>query len=196
MLKYIVSSLKMLMLLVVICGVFYPLVITLASQLIFPNQANGSLIKVDNKIVGSELIGQNFEDSSYFWGRPSETSNQSMPSGGSNLARASKALNEKISTRQSAFATTNSISISQVPKEMMTASASGIDPHISDTAAYFQIDRIAKSRNLTNPQDIQNLQKLVHQNTEYPTWGFLGNIKVNVLKLNIALDKNFPIQYH
>ena len=171
--------------LTLLTGIIYPLVITLAAQIVFPAQANGSLEKKGEIIVGSSLIGQRNDDPRYFWGRPSATDYNPLPSGGSNLSLTNGTLQEVTVAREAAFRTANHVPQNvPVPAEMLFASGSGLDPHISPEAARLQIDRVAEARGLDRGQ----VAALVEQSVEGPQFGFLGQPRVNVLLLNRALD--------
>jgi potassium-transporting ATPase KdpC subunit len=177
----ILQSFRMLAVMTVLTGVAYPLIVTGIAQVAFPAQANGSLISEKEKIIGSRLIGQPFSDPQYFWGRGSGTS--PMPyngasSSGSNLGPTNPALRDAISERISKFEK------KPVPVDLATASASGLDPHISPAAAEFQIQRIAAARKIPE----EKIRELVKQHTEGRQWGILGEPRVNVLPLNLALD--------
>ena len=166
--------------LTLITGIAYPLIVTAFAQL-FPNKATGSVIEVNGRAVGSELIGQPFSDPKYFWSRPSATSPQpynGAASSGSNLGPTNKALAEAVAERLKQFEQ------KPVPADLVTASASGLDPHISPEAARFQVSRVAKARGLTEAA----VSQLVSLHTEGRTFGVLGEPRVNVLKLNLALD--------
>ncbi len=180
--------LVMFVLLTLLTGVAYPAIVTLFAQLVFPEQANGSVVKHDGKPVGSALIGQAFDDPSYFWGRPSATGPtpyNSASSSGSNLGPTNPALLESIKTRVEAIRAAHPEHAGPVPVDLVTASASGLDPHISPAAAEYQVARIAKARMLS----IEHVRKLVARNYEGRTWGVLGEPRVNVLKLNLALNE-------
>lgn len=173
--------------LTLLTGVAYPLVVTGAAQLLFPAQAGGSLILRDGKPVGSALIGQNFTDPGHFWGRPSATG--PMPynasaSGGSNLGPLNPALVGAVKRRIEALRAADPGNAAPVPVDLVTASASGLDPHISPAAAVYQAARVAKVRNIP----LDKVQKLVEQETETPLFGLPGEARVHVLKLNLALD--------
>jgi len=166
--------------LTLITGIVYPLIVTAFAQL-FPNKATGSVIEVNGKAVGSELIGQPFSDPKYFWSRPSATSPQpynGASSSGSNLGPTNKALHEAVAERLKQFEQ------KPVPADLVTASASGLDPHISPQAAQYQISRVAKARGM----DEGKVRSLVEHFTESRTLGLLGEPRVNVLRLNLALD--------
>ena len=178
----ILQSIRMLVVMSVITGIAYPLLVTGVSQVAFKDQANGSLIFQNEKIIGSSLIGQPFSDPKYFWGRPSATS--PMPyngasSSGSNLGPTNPALKETIEGRIKDLG-----GKTPVPGDLVTTSGSGLDPHISPAAAEYQIPRVAKSRKV----DEEKLQALVRQYTQGRQLGILGEPRVNVLELNLALD--------
>ena len=187
--KIILQSLSVFFVMTVLTGVIYPLFITLIGQATFPKQANGSLIVKNGKVIGSELLGQNFLDSIYFQSRPSAINYNPMPSGASNLGLSSALLKEQVNTRKLEFRENNFLSDSiSVPPEMLFASGSGVDPHISIEAAKLQINRIIKSRNL-NTDKSKLLYNLIDSLSEYPQFGVLGNQVVNVLSLNLKLDE-------
>ncbi|HXD39753.1 MAG TPA: potassium-transporting ATPase subunit KdpC [Ramlibacter sp.] len=170
-----------------ITGVAYPLVVTGAAQALFPAQAAGSLIVKDGKPVGSALIGQNFSDPKNFWSRPSATS--PMPynggsSGGSNQGPLNPALTDAVKSRIEALRAADPGNTAPVPVDLVTASASGLDPHISPPAARYQVARVANARGMS----ADKVQALVDQHTQRPLLGFLGEPYVNVLQLNLALD--------
>jgi potassium-transporting ATPase KdpC subunit len=181
------SVVLMFVVLTVITGVAYPLLVTVVAQIVFPYQANGSLIVRDGKLIGSELIGQSFDDPKYFWSRPSATSafpDDASASSGSNLGPTNPALFDAVRARVNAIKKVQPESTGPVPIDLVTASASGLDPQISPAAAEYQAARVAKVRGLSDEQ----VHKLVAQNTEDRTFGILGEPRVNVLKLNLALD--------
>lgn len=177
-------ALVLLALFTVLTGVIYPLAVTGLAQLVFPHQANGSLIVNDGQIVGSELIGQSFDDPKYFWGRPSATAYNPLPSSGSNLGPTNPALADAVQRRITALRAADPDNTLPIPVDLVTASASGLDPHLSVAAARYQIARVAQARGLSEEQ----VRQLVEQFTEGRTFGLLGEPRVNVLKLNLALD--------
>jgi potassium-transporting ATPase KdpC subunit len=182
-------ALKIFILFTVLLGGIYPLVITGVAQLIFPGKANGSLIVVDNKPVGSKLIGQKFDSDIYFSSRPSAIDYNPLPSGGSNLGLTSEKLKQQVDERKLQFVKANQISESEpVPSEMLFASASGLDPHISPNAAIMQVGRIENARKFNSTQK-QQLFQAINRLTEEPQFLFLGEARINVLQLNLELDK-------
>ena len=184
----LIISIKIFAVFTVLCGVIYPLLITGIAQSVFPGKANGSMIVVDNKVVGSELIGQKFDSTSYFQSRPSAVDYNPLPSGGSNLGPTSEKLKEQVLVRTEQWTKSNpAASAEKIPSEMLFASASGLDPHVSPKAALLQVERIASVRNF-NTEKKQQLVKLVSDLTEKPQFSILGESRVNVLKLNLALD--------
>jgi potassium-transporting ATPase KdpC subunit len=196
MLRELRPAILILVLLTLITGLAYPLVMTAIAGVIFPKQAQGSLIEKDGKVIGSSLIGQEFKDDKYFHGRPSATSapdsadsTKTVPapynaanSGGSNLGPTSKALNDRIKDDVEKLKAENPSA--SVPLDLVTTSASGLDPDISPEAALFQVPRVAKARNM--PED--QVRQLVADNSQGRLAGLLGEPRVNVLALNLALD--------
>jgi K+-transporting ATPase ATPase C chain len=190
MLKLFRPGASILVLLTIITGLIYPFAVTCISQAFMPFQANGSLILRDGKIVGSELIGQPFTAPKYFWSRPSATSAKpydAAASSGSNLGPANPALIEAIKPRIDALKTGSGIGGSNmsIPVDLVTSSASGLDPHISVAAAEYQIARVAGARKLPAEQ----VRLLIAEQTELPFLGFIGEARINVLKLNLALNE-------
>ena len=187
--KQIVIALKIFSLLTVLLGGIYPLFITGIAQLVFPAKANGSLIVVGNKTIGSELLAQNFSSELFFSSRPSAIDYNTLPSGGSNLGLTNAKLKQQVAYRKSQFLKYNQLAENvTVPSEMLFASASGLDPHISPEAAKLQVERIAEARKFNNIQKQQLLQS-IRELTEAPQFSILGETRINVLLLNLELDK-------
>lgn len=184
-------ALVMLLLLALVTGLAYPLMVTAIGQMAFPRQASGSLIVIDGQTGGSERIGQPFDDPRYFWGRPSATAPapyNAAASAGSNLGPSNDALIHAIQARIDALHAANAAlgvaNLAPVPVDLVTSSGSGLDPDISPAAAEWQVGRVARARNLSD----QQIRSLVAQNTQNRQFGLLGEARVNVLKLNLALD--------
>ena len=176
--KTILQSLRIYLVLTLLTGIIYPLAITGVAQLLFPKQANGSRIAENGKLIGSDLLVQKFESPRYFWPRPSSADYATVPSGASNKGPTSADLKKSIDERRAKFG-------KDAPVDLLTASGSGLDPHISPEATRLQISRVASARNIS----IQQIAKIVDQTIEAPQLGFLGEPRVNVLKLNLALDQ-------
>jgi potassium-transporting ATPase KdpC subunit len=187
--KTILIALKMLLIMTILTGIAYPLIITGIGQVIFPYKTNGSLIRLDGKVTGSELIGQAFDSSGYFWSRPSACGYNPLPSGASNLGPTSAKLKAQVYRRKQAFSKSNGLNGTEsIPPEMLFASGSGLDPHISPSAARIQVARIAKERNFNRNQTDQ-IYGCINKLTENPQFGLLGEERINVLLLNIELHK-------
>jgi len=181
------SALILLAFMVLLTGIIYPLLVTLIAQVVFPHQANGSLIESEGKYLGSELIGQHFDREGYFWGRPSIT--QPWPyngsaSSGSNYGPSNKELLVNIQKRMESLKKSDPDNNTPIPVDLVTYSASGLDPHISQAAALYQVPRVARQRNMSEGM----LQEMVNRFTEGRQFGVLGETRVNILKLNLALD--------
>jgi len=196
MLREVRPAIVMILAMTVLTGLAYPLAMTGIAKVVFPHQANGSLIEKDKKVIGSLLIGQNFTKPEYFHGRPSATSDtdpndssKTVPapynaanSSGSNAGPTSKALIERVQADVEKLKAENPTAA--IPVDLVTTSASGLDPDISPAAAMFQVPRVAKARNLDEAQ----VRRLVQLHTEVPTFGIIGEPRINVLQLNLALD--------
>lgn len=188
MLKQIRPALVILGVFIILTGLAYPALTTGLGQLLFPNQANGSLITTNGEVVGSKLIGQQFDQPQYFWGRLSATSGQpynASASGGSNYSALNPALQTEVEARLAALKAVDPENTQPVPVDLVTSSGSGLDPDISVAAAQYQAARVAKYRNLS----VDQVNALIKQYTSQPIFGILGEPVVNVLELNLALDK-------
>jgi potassium-transporting ATPase KdpC subunit len=186
--RLIRNAISMLVVMTVITGLAYPLIATGVAQVLFPYQANGSLIMRDGKPVGSELIGQSFDDPKYFWGRPSATAPQpynGTASNGSNQGPSNPALHDAVQQRIDALHKADPGNNAAVPADLVTASGSGLDPEISPAAAQYQVARVARVRHVS----ADKVQQLVAQFTQGRQLGLLGEPRVNVLELNLALDQ-------
>ena len=180
-------ALSVFALLTALTGVAYPLLVTGIAQAAFPQAANGSVLRVDGKAVGSALIGQSFSAARYFWGRPSATSpmpNNGVGSGGSNLGSNNPALHNAVKDRVAALRSADPGNTQPVPVDLVTASGSGLDPEISLAAALFQAPRIARARGINDT----TLRALIEQQAQRPWLGIVGEPRINVLQLNLALD--------
>lgn len=180
-------AISLLIVMVVITGIAYPLAVTGVARVFFPAQAAGSLILKDGKPVGSRLIGQPFNDPQYFWSRPSATNPQpynGLASGGSNLGPLNPALTDAVKARIAALKAADPSNRAPIPVDLVAASASGLDPDISLAAAYFQADRIARVRHLS----LDQVRTVIAAHAKRPWLGVLGEPRVNVLELNLALD--------
>jgi K+-transporting ATPase ATPase C chain len=187
--KQTIIALKFLLLMTLITGIIYPLFMTGIAQVFYPAGSNGSLILKNGKIIGSELIGQKFDSTIYFWSRPSAIGYNPMPSGASNYGPTSDTLRKLVNSRRIIFAKANSMTdVLAVPKEMLFASGSGIDPHISPETALLQVERISEARHFDISQK-QLLLVSIKDLSEKPQFLFLGEERINVLLLNLELDK-------
>jgi potassium-transporting ATPase KdpC subunit len=188
MFQSLFPALRMLVILTALTGVAYPYLVTGIAQVAFPRAANGSLVSANGKSTGSDLIGQPFDDPKYFWSRPSATSPQpynAQASSGSNQGPRNPALADAVKDRIMALRDADPGNAAPVPIDLVTASASGLDPDISVAAALYQLQRVAKVRGMAEDK----VRALVDGNTSAPTFGLLGERRVNVLKLNLALDR-------
>jgi K+-transporting ATPase ATPase C chain len=186
--KQLKSAFLVFLLLTVITGIIYPFVITAVAQIFFRHQADGSIIFKDGKPIGSSLIGQSFDDPNYFWGRLSTTSPvafNALASSGSNFGSLNVALRQNVEARIKSLQNVNPENKSPIPVDLVTASASGLDPHISIAAALYQVPRVARLRGI--PQE--KVTEIVRENTQGRLMGVIGEPVVNVLQLNMALDK-------
>jgi K+-transporting ATPase ATPase C chain len=192
---YLRPALVLFVLLTLITGVAYPLLITGIAQAVFPAQANGSVVERGGKPVGSSLIGQTFSAPKYFWSRPSATSpmsNNGTASSGSNLGPTNPALIDAVQSRIDALQKADPANKQSIPIDLVTASASGLDPHISIASARYQASRIAKERSVP----IEQVNALIERSQENASFGFIGEPRVNVLQLNLSLDSalNAPVR--
>ena len=181
--KSMIISLRLLLCMTFITGILYPCGVTLYGNLFVKDKAAGSLIQLQEKKIGSLLIGQKFSAPQYFWSRPSAIDYNSQLSGASNLGPTSAALKKIVEERRKSLLFDGVYS--EIPQDLLFASASGLDPHISPDAAFFQVQRIANTRQI----DVKRINDLVESLIELPQYGFLGDKRINVLKLNLALDK-------
>lgn len=188
-LKQLYPAFMITIILIVITGIIYPLAVTGLANVMFKEQAQGSLIVKDGKIVGSRLIGQQFQGIGYFHSRPSAAGNgyDATSSGGTNLGPTSKKLIDSVKSNAEALKTENANAL--IPVDLLTSSASGLDPHITPAAAEFQIPRVARERSMKEDE----LRKIVQQHTEGRQLGILGEPRVNVLELNLALNAAHPM---
>jgi K+-transporting ATPase ATPase C chain len=184
MLDQLRAAVVSLLALTLVTGVAYPLLVTGVAQAAMHGQANGSLIEKNGKVVGSKLIGQSFDDPKYFWGRVSAASYNAASSSGSNLGPTSSGLVDEVKARVDALKAADPENAAPIPIDLVTSSASGLDPDVSVAAAEWQVHRVAKARGL----DDAKVHALVAAHTEGRTLGFLGEARVNVLELNLALD--------
>ena len=188
MLKELKPAILITIVLTILTGIAYPLAMTGVGQALFHKQANGSLIERDGKVIGSEIIGQNFTKPEYFHPRPSQNTYDGANSGGSNLGPTNPALADRLTKDAAAFRKDNPDFTGPIPADAITASASGLDPDITPANATAQAARVAKARGAST----EAIQNLVAANTHGRDLGFLGESRVNVLQLNLALDSAFP----
>ena len=189
----ILPGLRIKIFMTILVGVIYPLAVTGIAQAVFPHRANGSLVKVNGQVVGSALIGQNFAKPEYFQPRPSAAGNDgydASASSGSNLGPTNQKLADRVKASVEKFRKENPDYKGPIPADLLTTSASGLDPHLSPAAALAQAPRVAKARGVQTPA----VERLIEQLTEGPDLGFLGESRVNVLQLNLELDKQFQKQ--
>jgi K+-transporting ATPase ATPase C chain len=192
MLNLLRPAIVVLVLTTLITGVVYPLAMTGLAQVFFPRQADDSLIERDGQIIGSELIGQAFAAPKYFWGRPSATGPDpynAAASSGANLGPTNPALEEAVQARVEALQAADPGNTQPIPVDLVAASGSGLDPHISVAAARYQVPRVARERSLSEAQVLE----LVNEQVEGRQFGVLGEPRVNVLRLNLALDDRYPL---
>jgi len=190
--QQLLPALRITLVMTVLTGLIYPLAVTGLCQALFPDKANGSLITVNDQVVGSALIGQNFSNARYFQPRPSAAGNDGYDptaSGGSNLGPTNQKLIDRVKASVEKFRKENPTFKGPLPADLVTTSGSGLDPHISPASADAQINRVARARGISPDQ----LQTLVDEHTEGRDLGFLGEPRVNVLLLNVALDRQFPV---
>ncbi|WP_240221890.1 potassium-transporting ATPase subunit KdpC [Rheinheimera hassiensis] len=172
-----------------ICGGIYSAAVTGISGALFPQQANGSLISHNGKLVGSALVAQPFSAEHYFHGRPSSADNDPMATGGSNLAPSNPELRQRVAQTSAELTARYQVAATELPVDLLASSGSGVDPHISPAAAMLQLQRVAAARGMSPAQ----LEQLVQQHTELAQWGLFGQPRVNVLLLNLALDAQHPL---
>jgi len=186
--KQFITSLKFLGVMTVLTGIVYPLMVTIITNLVFPYKSQGSIIERNGIIIGSELIGQYSDKTNYFWSRPSSVNYNPIPSGASNLGRLNPLLKEKTYKMYLDFILSNDIiEGSLIPAEMITASASGLDPHISPDAALFQVNRVVQERGLNNNEK-DKIVDLINIMTQKRQFSLLGEPRINVFLLNLKLD--------
>ncbi len=183
--KALWQNLSLFLVLTLITGGLYPLFVTTLAQLSFNDKSHGSLVKEGDRVVGSTLIAQKFSKPEYFWARPSAGNYETVASSASNLGPSSQQLKNQIAERRAKMTP-------DVPEDLITTSASGLDPHISPAAAFYQIARVAKARNF-NTEQSQKLTELVHALTEKPQYALFGESRINVLALNLALDAGLKL---
>lgn len=188
--KQLAVGLRMTIVMTVLTGLVYPGVVTWLAQRWFPAQSAGSLLKKDGATIGSAIIGQNFSRTDYFHPRPSAVNYDASASGASNLGPTSQVLIDRVKADAEKFRAENPEFAGSLPADLVTASGSGLDPHISPASALAQTARVAKARGVS----VEQIEKLIRESTEPRDWGFLGEPRVNVLQLNLALDGKFPLK--
>ena len=193
--KTLFLSLKIFIALSVLLGVVYPAVMTGISAVCFPARANGSVVRVNGAAVGSELFAQQFDSPRYFHSRPSAAGYATVASGASNQGPTSRLLHDSVMARRARFAAENGVQPQEVPADMLFASGSGLDPHISPESARLQMNRVAAARGLSG-ENIRQLAAIIDSAVEQPQFGLFGQPRVNVLMLNIAIDKHFGVANH
>lgn len=184
--KYLIPAIRFSIFMTLLLGLLYPLAMTGIAQIVFPDQANGSFVTRGGHLVGSTLIGQNFEKPGYFWSRPSAIGYNPLPSGGSNLGQANQDLKKAVEERRNKLKTAHPDQTGEPPQDLLFASASGLDPHISIESALYQAQRVAQARNIP----LDQVKGLIEQAKEDRRFGILGEPTVNVLVLNMAIDKS------
>ena len=186
--RQIITGLRFLALMIILTGVVYPGLVTIITSIFFPNEAQGSLIERNGVIIGSKLIGQNFDSQKYFWSRPSFINYNPLSSGASNLSLLNPLLIKEIIQREKAFLQDNKMKDDlSIPPEMVTASASGLDPHISPASALFQVNRVAQARGMDKGKQDQ-IVDLINDLTEKRQFSLLGEPRINVFLLNLKID--------
>lgn len=188
--KYLMPAIRFKIFMTVLLGIVYPFTMTWITQVMFPRQASGDFISRGGQVIGSAKIAQAFEKPEYFWPRPSAISYNPLPSGGSNQGQASQDLKKIVDERRAKLKSAHPDQSNEPPQDLLFASASGLDPHISPEAAQYQMLRVAKARNL----NVEQVETLVIQSTEGRQLGILGEPTVNVLQLNLALDRSQGIE--
>ena len=193
MLEQLLPAVRIVLVLTVLTGMLYPALVTGIAQAIFPKQANGSLIEVNGRVIGSELLGQKFSKPEYFQGRPSAAGDgyDAANSSAFNFGPTNQKLVDRIKADAEKFHKENPAFTGPIPADLLTASASGLDPHLSPASAAAQVARVAKARGVSQSQ----VQEFVDRHTESRQLGFLGEPRVNVLKLNLALDSTYPMKH-
>ena len=182
--KTFLVSLRMFLLLTLLTGIAYPMIVWGIGNAFFSKEIAGSLVYKDGIVIGSRLIEQEFASDKYFHPRRSANQFATVPSGASNFSATSKVLKEEVEKRRAKYG-------EQAPDDLLTSSGSGLDPHLSPKAVFFQMDRVAKARNLTEEQKLK-LENLINRMVETPQFGFMGSLRVNILSLNLELDRVFP----